>query len=820
MTILEQYKYDLLKVRMPGRYVGGEFGCINYEEEQPLKIALSFPDLYEIAMSNQALKIMYNLFNEVEGVQCERVFAAAPDFEALLKEKNIPLFTLESAKSLKEFDIITFTIGYELCLTNMLAMLDLAGIPLKAEERGEDDPIIIVGGPAATNPASIGEIVDFVCIAEAEAVYPDLLKGLVELKKEGRGRKELFEEIFNQSYIWHREKKERTRRVFWSDFGRSAQKRTHLPVASIAPVQDQGVVEIMRGCPTGCRFCHAGVYYRPFRQKEMEHILKEVDDLVHICGYRTITLSSLSSGDYQGIYHLVRGLNKRYKHLGVSFSLPSLRVNSITLPLIEELSTVRKSGLTFALETPKEGWQRGLNKEVPRERIIEILLEAKARGWKLAKFYFMVGLPAAKGEDETGPIIELVKEIQQATGMKMNVNIGVFIPKPHTPYQWAPQFNDASGYEKLIEVKKALKSRFIKVNFHSPFISFIEGVFTRGDHRVNDLLIRAYEKGARLDAWDEWIKKDLWKEVFEESDWDVEGEICRARDLDEPLPWQGVSLLESDSYMKKELKLSDEQTLTSPCDTSCDHLCGVCTKKEEVQYAKVLKEFEEYEAPEEGEKGEFRKVIFRYKKSGRAIYIPHLDTMTLFERAFSRSGASVRFTEGFNPKPKLEFAHPLTLGMESDCEIFGMELYDSWDDLMGLMNRLNQGLPEGFEIDKAYVMNLIPEGRKYKKLMALYAGSDYEIHTKNSSLRAGELISLAESRLEELDVKEDYEFNLLDENSIQVRCLFRNKKMNNIFKFLTEITGDNPLTTGYDIKRINCYALSKKGKLMPYSDVK
>lgn len=820
--IIDRYKYDLMNIRMPGRYLGGEFGSLYPKGDELFNIAVSFPDLYEIGMSNQALKILYNLFNKVEGVSCERVFAPAQDFEALLKEKGESLFSLETGRVLKSFDMIAFTIGYELCLTNILTMLELSGIPIKAEDRKQDDPIIIAGGPAATNPTTFGEIVDFVYIGEAEGAFTKLLEEIVTLKKDGVGKQEIFDHIYKQEYIWHRDKNERITRVFWKDFGQSAQERTHLPVASIKPVQDHGVVEIMRGCPNGCRFCHAGVYYKPNRQKEFEYIVKEVDDLVNICGYRTITLSSLSSGDYNGIYSLVRGLNARFKDKGVNFSLPSLRVNSISLPLLEELSEVRKSSLTFALETPKLGWQRGINKEVPKERIIDILIKAKERGWKLAKFYFMIGLPVADGEDEVTPIIDLIKEIQAETKLRINVNIGVFIPKPHTTYERSWQFKDEYGFEKLKAIKMGLKGRNIKVNFHSPFLSFLEGIFTRGDERVNDLLISAYKKGARLDAWDEYIDKDLWREVISEADWDVEDVICSEREPDEKLAWGNISLRETNHFKCKELENSKNAIITPHCSPECDHNCGVCKDGIKVTQATEVEGFEDFSAESIVDRSSYRKVIFKFSKSGRAIFIPHLSTMTIIERAFFRAGIDIRLTEGFNPKPKLEFAHPLTMGLSSEYEIFGIELYNGFEDLNDTITKLNINLPEGFEILRAYPMNEIKEGRAHKKLMALYAGSDYLIDTVNSAFTPNSLKEKIEVFIKDTDVKDDYEidFDPESETTLKVKALFENKKWNNCVKMITEAIGESALASGLDFKRTRCYAKSRKGTIILFSDMK
>ena len=699
-------------------------------------------------------------------------------------------------------------------------MLELSNIPLKSDNRGENDPIIIAGGPAATNPASFGEIVDFVFIGEAESTFDKLLEDMVKLKKGGATRSELYEFIKGLEYIWNKDKNDPVKRVYWEKFGLSAQKRTHLPVPSITPVQDHGVVEIMRGCPSGCRFCHAGVYYKPFRQKEFRHIVKEVEDLVNICGYRTITLSSLSSGDYNGIYTLVKGLNARFKDRGVSFSLPSLRVNSISLPLIEELSEVRKSSLTFALETAKLGWQRGINKEVSKDKIIDILLKAKERGWKLAKFYFMIGLPVAAGEDEVTPIIELINELQRATGLRFNVNVGIFIPKPHTTFERSFQFTDEIGFEKLKAIKSGLKSQKIKVNFHSPFLSYLEGIFTRGDRRVNDILINAYNKGARLDAWDEYVDRDIWREAINEAGWEVEEYICKGKNESDDLPWSNISLLETSKFRCNEMDNTKKEIITPHCEDPCDHNCGVCKTNKTIHIADEIKDFESFIPTKTIDKSKYRKVIFRFSKKGRAIFVPHLSTMTLIERAFFRSGIEVRFTQGFNPKPKLEFAHPLTMGLSSDYEIFGIEIYNGWENLLETIELLNRHLPVGFEMIKAYPMNQIKEGRAHKKLMALYAGSEYLVETTNSNLTASELISKINQFIESSDVAEDYILELLNEEQVKVRAMFNNKKWNNCVKMITEAIGEPALMSGLDFTRTKCYGRSKKGTVILFSDIK
>ena len=388
---LEVFGDDLLEVQNPSRYLGGEYGQIVKEGDDYLNFTMAFPDLYEIGMSNQAIKIIYNGLNARENIRCERVFTPDTDFEKLLKEKNVPLYSLETGIPLYQSDVIGFSIGYELGITGLLSILDLGRVPLLKKDRTEEHPIVIAGGCGVTNPAPFSIFLDAVFIGEAENQFFDLIDDLAKIKKSGGTRSDLLKKLSEHPNIWMPGKK--AVKATQLDFGKVPSVKSYFPVANIKPVQDHGVVEIMRGCPNGCRFCHAGIYYRPQRVKDAKIILDEVDEVIYKAGQREVSLSSLSSGDYTEIDKLLDILSKKYQDARVSFQLPSLKVNSFTLPLLEKLSEVRKSGLTFAVETPSDAWQLSLNKEVFKEKLIEIIKEAKKRGWNKAKFYFMIGLP-------------------------------------------------------------------------------------------------------------------------------------------------------------------------------------------------------------------------------------------------------------------------------------------------------------------------------------------------------------------------------------------------------------------------------------------
>ncbi|MCE1197083.1 radical SAM protein, partial [bacterium] len=579
---------ELYAIAKPARYLGGELGSLPplSPGDDRLRMALCFPDLYEIGMSNNAIRILYNEIARLSpSVRCERVFAPAPDFEALLKRFDVPLYTLESGFPLSSCDIVGFSIGYELLATNILAVLDAGRIPLLAAERKEGDPVVIAGGPASTNPHPFGAFLDAVYIGEAEAEFFAILDDLAAIKKKGGGRAAMLARLRELKAIWMPQGaagggKQAWRAVF-ADFPESAAS-TAFPVPVLQTVQSHGTVEIMRGCPNGCRFCHAGYYYRPQRVKPAENIEREVKALVEQAGYREITLSSLSSGDYPDIVGLFRKLNAVWKDRSVSFQLPSLKVDSFTLPLLSELSEVRKSGLTFAVETPIESWQGAINKTVSFDKIAAILKEAKQYGFKSAKFYFMIGLPVpGRGRGEAEAIVDFLKKIAGVERIALNVNVGTFVPKPHTPYQREPQISEAEALDTIRHIKNELRPyKFISISYHSPFTSTLEGVLSRGDGRVGELILSAYRKGARLDAWDEYFDRGIWESVFEEArakhGFDPRDEYLSTRADGGQLPWDDIHLFVAKSYLEAENERSRASTPTPGCAKECDHPCGSC----------------------------------------------------------------------------------------------------------------------------------------------------------------------------------------------------------------------------------------------------
>lgn len=746
---LQEFGNKLCSVQNPSSYIGGEIGQIKKEHSSDDKLynfAIAFPDVYTIGMSNQAIKIIYNGLNKFDDIRCERVFCPEVDFENLLKETQTPLYTLETGIPLNKLDMLGFSIGYELGITSALNILELGNIPLLKSERTDEHPIIIAGGVGATNPAVFSNFFDAVFIGEAEGGMFELINELAQMKKNGATKTQILSKFASHPSVWTENMSEETcghsvaKRAIYEKFGQEETIYSYMPLPNVKPVQDHGVVEIMRGCPNGCRFCHAGIYYRPQRAKSKEQIFNDVDKLVNDAGYREISLTSLSSADYPNVGQLLEELNHKYKSKNVSFQLPSLKVNSFTLPILEQLSEVRKSGLTFAVETPEEAWQLRLNKEVYAQHLVDLIEEAKKRGWNKAKFYFMVGLPFPETEEKTEEkvIVDFLLDLQKRTNIQCNVNVGTFIPKPHTAYQWVRQISPEESDKKLKYIRDNLPRGKFRVGTHDISTSYLEGLISRGDKRAGMIIYNAFKKGCRLDAWEDHLRENLplWKEAFDEAGYDVRSEILRERSFKEALPWDNVSLGPAKNFYIKEWNKNLEEVLTPPCKIDCDHRCGVCNNKVCVNLKPnnpVYKNIQPNTEEQVIQRQEVNiplmyRAIFSFKKKNGGEFFSHLGQLEIFNRAIVKSKLPVIFTVGFNPLPRLEFASTLSLGIQSEEEIASVVLYDNVSE-NEFIEKINKNLVNSIQIEKCFIFPVTNQRRR-ESLSASLWGNIYKYDLK------------------------------------------------------------------------------------------
>jgi radical SAM-linked protein len=685
------YEDFLPRVAKPSRYINSEINAVHKDlSKVKTKVCLFFPDAYEVGMSHLGLRILYHILNSRSDTACERVFSPWTDYEEHLRTSARPLTSLESNVPLAQFDIIGVTLQYELCYSNVLAGLELAHLPLRADQRTDDQPVIIAGGPCTVNPEPLSAFIDVFFIGEAE----EAMHEIIEMRQKHKSKQSFLGALAErEGYYVPALCRKAVRRRFIKHL-ESADYPDQPLLPLMKPIHDRVTVEVARGCIRGCRFCQAGIIYRPYRERSSERVKSLLEESLRCTGYDELSLASLSAGDYSEIQPLMQDLVNTYRDDRISISLPSLRVGTLTMEMIRAVAGVRKSGFTLAPEAGTERLRRVINKPVSDDDLLDAAETIFSSGWSVLKLYFMIGLPTETDEDLDG-IIRLAQEIlligkkSSKRNVQINITVSTFVPKPHTPFQWFGQATRDEIRKKQVYLEKGLRKKGLAFKPHDSKTSLIEGAFARGDQGIGAVIEEAVRLGCRFDGWAERFDFSKWEQAFQACGMDPATLASRSYDPGDALPWDHIHIGVTKKFLQREYEHARAAEITENCRVACEH-CGIgCRDGGTTGFGKS-KVAQELLAPQtsdmilnngtaqsKSDSAKKQDVTVRYRlkftKMGRLRFLSHLDLMTLFQRAAARARVPIVFSQGFNPHPKISFGPALSVGVESTSEYLDME---------------------------------------------------------------------------------------------------------------------------------------------------
>jgi len=703
---------ELCTLERPGRYIGGELNSVVKEIKRgTLRFALFYPEIYEVGMSNFGLRIIYHILNSMDRVYAERAFLPWVDAMEFMKQNHIPLFTLETYTPLNQMDVVGFSLHTELNYTNVLLGLDLSGIPLRREDRNEDHPLVIVGGPASLNPLPLAPFVDFFVVGDGEEVVRELIPLLQAYKNREIKKHELYKELTG------------IEGVFVPELRNSTQKRMapfkdeYFPIAQIVPsidiVHNRYVIEIMRGCTRGCRFCQGGFTYRPIRLRMPEEIIELAKKGIKITGYEDIGFLAFTSSDYPYLIETIKWIRKELPDTFVS--LPSLPVDAIEVDMLEELKDLRRFSITLAPEVVTDKLRKVINKNVPLELIYKSIELAERYKYPHVKLYFMIGVPEEEEEDIRA-LIDFLKDLERNfRRLKFKAAISPFVPRPHTPFQWVEQELPEESFEKIRLIKDSFRgSRRMQITYHNPYMSFLEGIFGRGDEKLAEVLEIAYRNGAIFDSRKEFFDFSRYEKAFQMTGIDPY-KYTGERSLEESLPWEVINTGIFKPFLKREYKKSLKMEITPDCMKEGCLGCGVWLRKGHDLCRRGIKKEIEYEIEFEGKKPEkYYRYLLSYSYQGKFGFLSQRDIARIIVHILRKSGLRLRYSEGFVPRPHISLPNPLPLGFESDEELLYFETVEklSTDKILQVLNR---NTPEGLIFKKIEDVARRPDWSKFSK---------------------------------------------------------------------------------------------------------